>query len=679
MGDLLRRHVWETSAFGAPSTWAASLLSSVNLCLNSGAPSCVYWGPDLLMLYNDAWSRIPGKRHPETLGKPAKEVWAAERWAEIGDFVLQVYASGASASIENHLLPLEHSDGLQEHYFTHNSSAIHSLDGRVQGVFNGSTETTQLVLATRRAQALTHLSEALFHSQDPTLRARPALQALAEAERDIPFLAYYERDAHQPGSMRLQAVAGSALTGVQNVSGILPPSLPVDENGHAVTPFAVDRVAHSLPAQWQLLRLAGSSLKNGWGAPITRVLLVPLRAGGALPQAWLLCGLSPTTLLDASYISFFGGAASLLSTAATGQPPLAAEPLAVSDAAAALERSRFATWSYEPGTTPAEGRLQVTPEAARLLATSGTATPALHQKLAAAMEQAAERDELLSLHVPVTGPDGKDRWLLLQGSAVQSEDGTRQVAGVVGDITPHHTKFLAVCEDDKLDVVRRLTATIAHELNNPLESLTNLVYLASLDENLSPSTHQLLAHAESELARVNFTAQQTLGFARDPLGPTRTDIRALIVDLVRQIERSFNGEGVRIDLSGVQSAMFPCYQGELRQVLSNLILNALAACSSSGCIRVFARLSQHHTTGESILRIGVGDNGIGIAPENRARIFSAFFTTHRDKGNGLGLWIAKNLLKKQHGTIRFRSRTGQASGTCFIITLPTQIRRSFVQ
>ncbi len=220
---------------------------------------------------------------------------------------------------------------------------------------------------------------------------------------------------------------------------------------------------------------------------------------------------------------------------------------------------------------------------------------------------------------------------------------------------------------------------MAHEINNPLESVTNLIYLATLDESLSTSTSQMLKAADSELSRVTHIAQQTLGFYRDTLGPVRVNLQRAVEDTTRLFERRPDLPAVAIDVSRVRAVSLVCLQGELRQVLSNLLVNAIQASPPGGRIQIAARQSRDWHTGEAVIRLSIADQGAGIDPLTRTKLFQPFFTTKRELGNGLGLWASKRSLEEQNGSIRFRSWVGPRSGTCFMVTLPVQQSRSRVQ
>lgn len=152
LGYLIRAHRWETTSLGPPKTWPQSLRSALSICLHSTFPTAIYWGPELRLLYNDAWAPIAAERHPGALGRPAAEVWS-DIWDVVGPQFAQVIESGEGFSTFDQMLPMVR-DGLrQETYWNYSFTAIRGEDGSVIGVFNQGNETTNAVIARREARA----------------------------------------------------------------------------------------------------------------------------------------------------------------------------------------------------------------------------------------------------------------------------------------------------------------------------------------------------------------------------------------------------------------------------------------------------------------------------------------------------------------------------------------------
>jgi PAS domain S-box-containing protein len=176
MGERIRAHDWSATPLGRAETWPAALRSAVSICLGSAFPTAVYWGPELRLLYNDAWAPIPGERHPSALGRPAAEVWA-DIWPVVGPQLERVLATGEGFSTFDQLLRMQRAGRVHETYWNYSFTPIRDEDGTVLGVLNQGNETTDRVLGLRRQEFKLRLEDALRHLSDP----REIMAAAAES------------------------------------------------------------------------------------------------------------------------------------------------------------------------------------------------------------------------------------------------------------------------------------------------------------------------------------------------------------------------------------------------------------------------------------------------------------------------------------------------------------------
>ena len=229
----------------------------------------------------------------------------------------------------------------------------------------------------------------------------------------------------------------------------------------------------------------------------------------------------------------------------------------------------------------------------------------------------------------------------------------------------------ALLRSEKLAVTGRLAASIAHEINNPLEAVTNILYL--MRGNLSPQQHkEYLAEAEQELARVTEITKQTLRFYREPSQPTATDVSTVLDSVLRLHSSRLKAAGVKVRgefLSG--TAMVLSTPGELRQILANIIGNATDAMRQGGCLRIRISNGRQLQPGGCCVRLTIADNGTGIPPDVLPTIFEPFVTTKGETGTGLGLWVTSEIVKKNGWKIRVRSsRNPSRRGTVFSLLIP---------
>jgi PAS domain S-box-containing protein len=267
--------------------------------------------------------------------------------------------------------------------------------------------------------------------------------------------------------------------------------------------------------------------------------------------------------------------------------------------------------------------------------------------------------------------DGERLNISLTVSPIRDENGKIVgAAKIARDVTQQKKLEAAIQTSERLASVGKLAATVAHEINNPLEAVTNFIYLAKQQPGLSEKILRYLNYADQELGRVAHIAQQTLGFYRDSSHPVLLSVADLIEDVLTIYERKSKYKSVIIERRIDPGLTIYGLQGELKQVLSNLVANAIDASKERGRIVVHARGSRHFQSGKYGVRITIADNGSGIAQKDKSRLFSPFFTTKKDVGTGLGLWITRDLLEKKGGHIRFRSRDKEPTGTVMCIYLP---------
>ncbi len=295
-----------------------------------------------------------------------------------------------------------------------------------------------------------------------------------------------------------------------------------------------------------------------------------------------------------------------------------------------------------------------------------------------ALEKFLQAGGIYSAEYRVESEDGIQTWLSASGNATFAP-GSTDIIGMVGtvqDITARKTQETALRQSEKLAATGRLAATIAHEINNPLEAVTNLIYLSRTDPEVPQPVQALLETADAELARVAQIAQQTLGFYRDTTRPIEIDLNELLQSVVDLFARKMVSRKITCTLDLEPDLCINGLQGEIRQVFSNLIVNAIDAFTFAplkpGRIHIRGRHLRRHGHNEAV-SILVCDEGTGIPPSARARIFSPFFTTKLSVGTGLGLWVTRGFVEKQGGSINFHTRTGQDSGTLFRVVLPVHM------
>jgi two-component system NtrC family sensor kinase len=229
----------------------------------------------------------------------------------------------------------------------------------------------------------------------------------------------------------------------------------------------------------------------------------------------------------------------------------------------------------------------------------------------------------------------------------------------------------ALVKSEKLASVGRMSAVMAHEMNNPLAAVTDLVYLAQTVEGVPAQILEYLATATGELKRIAHITRQTLGFYREIFVPTTFDVASLLDSVVDLLQAKIKAKRAVVFLQCDKELQITAVHGELRQVLSNLLANSLDAIRPGGKVTLRATPSRNFGDGTARIRISVADSGVGMDLAAVPQLFEAFFTTKGMTGNGLGLWVSKQIIAKHGGFIRVRSSTsGKHRGTTFSVSLP---------
>jgi PAS domain S-box-containing protein len=239
------------------------------------------------------------------------------------------------------------------------------------------------------------------------------------------------------------------------------------------------------------------------------------------------------------------------------------------------------------------------------------------------------------------------------------------------DNTARKRAEAALLQSEMLATAGRMAASIAHEINNPLEGMMNTLYLARTTKGVPKTALKYLEVADGELMRIAHITRQSLGFYREFSEATSNSVSALIDSVVNLLQAKIRANRAMVEQQCEERLRVLGIAGELRQVLANLLANSLDAVGPDGRIVVRATASVDVKDGTPWVRIAVADGGTGMAAETTKRIFDPFFTTKGTVGNGLGLWVCKQLVEKHGGSIRVRSNMkGERRGTTFSVRLP---------
>jgi len=266
--------------------------------------------------------------------------------------------------------------------------------------------------------------------------------------------------------------------------------------------------------------------------------------------------------------------------------------------------------------------------------------------------------------------DGAFRHFLARALAMANANG--EVERWVGSCTDIHDQKLAeeaLRRSEKLAATGRLAASIAHEINNPLSSVTNAIYLALQDAALVPDTRGFLETAEQELARVSHITTQTLRFHRQSKSAALAELSEIMRSVLMLFQPRFNARQIRILNQSEPATRICCFEDEIRQVFANLVSNSLDATPDGGRLRIRVRKASFNEV--QGVRVTVADTGCGIPRAIQQRIFEPFFSTKDATGIGLGLWVSDGIIRKHAGHLSLRSSTHPTRhGTVFSLFFP---------
>jgi PAS domain S-box-containing protein len=268
----------------------------------------------------------------------------------------------------------------------------------------------------------------------------------------------------------------------------------------------------------------------------------------------------------------------------------------------------------------------------------------------------------------VIWPDGEVHSLEMRGTRIPGEECVWR--GVTVDITELKLAETALLRQEKLAAMGRLASTVAHEINNPLEAVTNILYLVRTDESLGDEARDYLAAAEQELARLGDITRLTLGFVRTTSTRRPLALEPVVEDVLSIFRHRYERKAIAIERKIEPEVSVLIAPHELRQILTNLVSNAADALNVTQP-RISIRISAEERMGEQRAVFVLEDNGTGISEAAMPRIFEPFFTTKSDVGTGIGLWVTRELVEANGGCIQVESgELGGGMRTRFRLEFP---------
>ncbi len=757
MADLVRAFDWSATSLGPIETWCDPLLTCVNLLLSSRYPMFLWWGPDLIQFYNDAYRPSFGVgKHPSALGQRAIDCWK-EIWDIIEARINTVMLRGEATWFENQIVPIFRNGRLEDVYWTWSDSPVRDADGKIVGVFVTCSETTDRVLAERElnrsrerlqlALEAADLGTWYYDPRDDTFTADEHMQRIFGAPAPTGDHDFWQQQLHPDDRRAAREEFAAALDGLRDyrleyrvlhpegLRWIRSKAKLLVADGETKGMFAVveditDRKLAEIELRastrdlresqrigkmgsWRLVLATG---KLTWSQEVYRLLdhdpNLPVlnfaetpeimepdskrRLEAAIEQCiaigrpyeldtkMYLPSSGRTIWLSTRGEPVFGPEGKVMELRGTVRDvtdrKLVEEALRSSEERLqlALESANLGIWAYDSATDLSTGDATMQ----RMFASAQAAGdfsywiqfvhPDDREAVGAAFQAAISGESPYQSEYRIVRPtDGSVRWIRSQGRILREPNRPLRMVVIVEDVTERKITEQALIRTEKLAAVGRLAASIAHEINNPLESVTNLLYLAKTNA-VNALTVEFLNMAENELRRASAITSQTLRFHKQATRPIEVTAEELFFNTLGILRSRIRNANVIVSKRLRTDRAILCFDGEIRQALYNLLVNAVDAMQAEGGqLLLRSREGRDHKSGRQGIVLTVADTGTGMAPETLAKIFEPFYTTKGVAGTGLGLWIGKEIVERHEGRLRVRSsqRPGH-TGTAFTLFLP---------
>ncbi|HEX4650061.1 MAG TPA: PAS domain-containing protein [Granulicella sp.] len=627
MAELTRTHDWSRSPLGPIEAWPEGLLCSVNTMLACQFPSVILWGPEMVQFYNDSYRPLMAEKHPTALGQTARECWK-EAWHLIGPQWEAVQTRGETFFMEEVLVPVLRNGALDDVYWTYSYSPIYGATGTIDGILIVCQDMTEKIRATReRDEASRRLQQVFDLTTDGILSI------------DRSWRCIYAN----PRARQIVAASGEFVG--KNIWEAFPAMIYEDS---PYVKFYRQAMDEGIAGEFEAFYPAPLNI---W----VRVQVRPSAEGLVTYFRDVTEEKQTTSALHDSGIRFNA----IYSTSHEYIGVLSREGTILDCNRAALEFG---------GNTLAEVVGRPFWEGPWFVHTPGAPEMA-RQVIAAGAEGKTVRREM-----SLVRPNGETMIFDFSLSPFRDEQG--EVVFLVPearDITELKRAEAALLQSEKLAAVGRLASSIAHEINNPLESVTNLIYLARKDA-VTEEMRDYLETAERELRRVAVITNQTLRFHKQATKPRLVSCEELFESVLSIHQGRVVNAHVRIERRSRGNASVMCFDGEIRQVLNNLAGNAIDAMHpGGGRLLLRSRPGTEWSTGRRGVVLTVADSGEGISPAVMKRVFEPFFTTKGDSGTGLGLWVSQEIIARHEGGLRVRSSQREGlSGTVFTVFLPAE-------
>jgi PAS domain S-box-containing protein len=631
MADRIRAFDWSKSPLGRIEEWSETLLATANLMLHSPFPTILSWGPEMVFLYNDAAISTLTLKHPRALGGFYRDVFH-EAWDLVCEDLEACLYQGKTAVRDNMLIPILIDGVLEDHYWSYSLIPVYE-NGRIGGVYDAFRNMTATVVGAQRLR-------------ESEVRLKLATEV---ANLGVFVLDTVEDRASWENERMYEIFGRRREEGLVNGTEFLRDVVHPDDRD-------------------QFRQAVQRTVEEGEPFKFEGTIYLPDKT----PRRIEIKGnLQPDS--EGSKGRILGTVQDVTEIRKT-EEALRESAKHLGQLAAIIDSSDDVILSKDLGGIVKSWN----PAAARVFGYS--ADEMIGQSILKLIPEHLHSDEKVILENIQAGrrvehfdtrrltKDGRLIDVSLTISPIRDASG--EIIGaskILRDVSARKRMEQSLLQAEKIAATGRMAATIAHEINNPLEAVVNLLYL------LRPMITEArgvkyLAAAESELARVSHIAKQTLGYYREQASASLASLREIAEHAIAIYEPRCSAARITINRSFESSRKVMLRRGEMMQTISNLIMNSIYAIPSGGTLSISVNDTEVPSDG---IVLTVADDGVGIAPQVLPKVFDAFFTTRSTVGTGIGLFIAKQFVEGHGGEIGIESScAAEGHGTTVRIFLP---------
>ena len=631
MAGRIREHDWSRTPLGPIAEWSETLLATTNLMLHSPFPTILSWGPEMVFLYNDAAISTLTVKHPSALGALYRDVFS-EAWDLVGANLEACFYRGETAVRDNMFIPILFNGVLEDHYWSYSLIPVYE-NGKIGGVYDAFRNMTETVVNAQRLRE----SEA-------------QLKLATEVAQLGVFVWETSEDRASWENDRVYEIFGrSREEGPVNRDEFLRDFLHPDFHGafrEAVegtlqqrAPLHFEGLMYRADGTLRRIELHGN-LQPGINDSKGKIL-------GTIRDITDLRRAEETLRDNTKRLS------ELAAIVASSDDVIVSKDL--NGIISSWNDAATKVFGYTADEMIGASILKLIPEN-------------LHSDETTIMENIRAGRRVEHFETVRLTKDGRLIDVSLTVSPVKDADG--KVIGaskILRDVSKRIRLEQSLLQAEKIAATGRMAATIAHEINNPLAGLMNLLFLLR-PKIVDEEGINYLATAESELARVSHIAKQTLGYYREHASASPASLAEIAEHALMIYEPRCIALGITIERSFSPSRKVVLRRGEMMQVFSNLITNAIYAMPAGGTLSVSVGDTKSPADG---VILAIADDGIGIPADVLPKVFDAFFTTRATVGTGIGLFVAKQFVEGHGGKITIDSHVEpETRGTVVRVFLP---------